>query len=130
MTIPDEISEQSNHCTNVQGLFTYTKRDEVTEERIITSCKLNLENVKTVSAENIFKVNSYWKDRDLLYSTVKHMLHLLVRSQHWLTRYTYGAPVFKDIHQGSKTPRTLQKCPSTNNASGRSEWNLHKIEIK
>ena len=71
MTHQDQIFEDSNHHTNVQDLFTYMKKDEITEDRIITSCTLNMENVKTVSAEDIFKVNSYWKDRDLLYSTVK-----------------------------------------------------------
>ena len=57
--------------SDLDSVFTFEQNDDSTLPRIISSCSLNLENIKTITADNIFKVNSYWKDRDLLYSTVK-----------------------------------------------------------
>ena len=64
--ITNESSDQRKYGIDSEQLFTFVKDDDLREQRIISTCRLNLENIKTVTTDDIFKVNSYWKDRDLL----------------------------------------------------------------
>ncbi len=41
------------------NIFTINRRDDLTEQRIISSCRLNPENIKTISAADVFKENLY-----------------------------------------------------------------------
>ena len=45
--------------SDLDRVFTFEQNDDSTLPRIISSCRLNLENIKTITADNIFKVNSY-----------------------------------------------------------------------
>ena len=64
----DKPREDDDSC----GIFSFLQTDDHDgDQRIISSCRLNSENFRTVTIEQIFSVNSLWKDRELLYNTVK-----------------------------------------------------------
>ena len=67
----NEISDQKKDTIEPDYIFTFLRKDDITDQRITSSCRLILNNIKTLSVDEIFRVNSYRKYRDLLYNTVK-----------------------------------------------------------
>ena len=64
----DKHKEDNESC----GIFSFVQTDDHDgDQRIISSCRSNRENFRTITIEQIFSVNSLWKDRDLLYNTMK-----------------------------------------------------------
>ena len=102
---------------DLDRVFTFEQNDDSTLPRIISSCRLNLETIKTITADNVFKVNAYWKDRDLLYSTVKTYAAL----SGWKPTLTHKIYMRCSCFQRhtSRIKEILPKFLSTNNANGK-----------
>ncbi len=66
-----KMNNQNMENIKSDNTFTFVISNELTGQRIISACRLNLENVQTITAHDIFRLNSYWKNRDLLYNLVK-----------------------------------------------------------
>ena len=74
MTIPsteDNKKDQDKERDEFGGIFSYLPTDDDTDPRIIASCRLTLDNFKRITDEEIFRVDSCWKYRELLYNTTK-----------------------------------------------------------
>ena len=67
----DDKMNQDNDRDEFDGIFSYLPTDDDAYPRIIASCRLTLDNFKTITTEEIFRVDSCWKDRELLYNTTK-----------------------------------------------------------
>ena len=62
----DNKMDQDNDWDEFGGIFSYLRTDDDAYPRIIASCRLTLENFKTITAEEIFRVDSCWKDHTVL----------------------------------------------------------------
>ena len=67
----DNNDDQDKDGDESHGIFSFLPCDDDADPRIISSCRLTVENFKTITAEEIFRVDSCWKDRELLYNTIK-----------------------------------------------------------
>ena len=59
----DDKMNQDNDRDEFDGIFSYLPTDDDAYPRIIASCRLTLDNFKTITTEEIFRIDSCWKDR-------------------------------------------------------------------
>ena len=71
----DDKMNQDNDRDKFGGIFSYLPTDDDAYPRIIASCRLTLDNFKTITAEEIFRVDPVGKIENYCTILPKHMLH-------------------------------------------------------